>query len=63
LSKDCPTTKSINIWSEDGSDIGEEDVSFQVRLLLEFESEIPAEKNTLVFEMLLDSWQFGDVTI
>jgi hypothetical protein len=38
-----------------GSDIVEEETSGEVRLLVEFQEEIPAETNNLFFEMLLDS--------
>jgi hypothetical protein len=56
LSKDRQVRKAIKIWQEDFSDIVKEDSSFQVRLLVEFQGEIPAETNSLLFEVLLNNW-------
>jgi hypothetical protein len=56
LRKDLQTTNCINIWYEDGSDIGEEDASVYVRLLVKCQGYTPAHTNTLLFEVLLNSW-------
>jgi hypothetical protein len=56
LRKDGQTTTHINRWEEDGSDIIEEDASVDVRLPVEFQDDILAETNTLLFEMLLNNW-------
>jgi hypothetical protein len=47
LHKDLQTTKNINRWLKSGCDIVEGDASVDIRLLVEFQGEIPAEKNTL----------------
>jgi hypothetical protein len=57
LRKDGQTTRSINIWSEDGSDIGAEESSMDIRLVVGLQGEIPVETNTFCFEMLVDSWK------
>jgi hypothetical protein len=48
------STKSNKIWYENGSDAIEKDVGFDVRLLVKFQSKIPAETNTLLVEVLLN---------
>jgi hypothetical protein len=47
--------KINKIWYEDGPDRVEEDVSVDVRLLVEFQKQIPAETKALVFDVLLNS--------
>jgi hypothetical protein len=50
LRKDHQTTKSINIWYEDGPDIVEEHASVDVRLLVTSQNHIPAETSPLLLK-------------
>jgi hypothetical protein len=52
------TGKSIRAqhFEDNQKQVGEEAISIEVRLLVEFQGEIAAETNTLFSEMLLDSW-------
>jgi hypothetical protein len=52
FSKFHQITKSSKIGEEDGSEIVEEDGSIEARLLVRLQDQIPAEMNTMLFDVL-----------